>query len=250
MVNAQRIALTLPRPTRILHSPPTTLDELRGGGVQRGDRAPNAESGCETTAARCPMVLPGIGHDRVYGGSTRGPRGTMPQSEPDRPRSEALWRAAARGARTSHPASARRLRGRLSWPHSLGSKRPPAGSLLGRGCIRRVAGRDDHYGTHHAWVPAVELIQDITKPEVDAASSPCGCGSTNSAWRRASVPSDNVLGALESAALPPALSPVRPRRLRFSFFTPEGRLQASFRRHPIRLWKTNASRARPLGPLK
>jgi len=43
---------------------------------------------------------------------------------------------------------------------------------------------------------------------------------------------DNVLSALKSLALPPALSAARPKRLRFTVFTLAGRLVA----HVGRLW--------------
>jgi hypothetical protein len=53
---------------------------------------------------------------------------------------------------------------------------------------------------------------------------PCGRFGAHAAWYRLSLLPDNVLSALKSLALPPALSAARPKRLRFTLFTLAGRL--------------------------
>jgi hypothetical protein len=70
----------------------------------------------------------------------------------------------------------------------------------------------------------IELVHDITKNELGAAVPPCGRFGANAAWYRLSLLTYNVLSALKSLALPPALSAARPKRLRFALFTLAGRL--------------------------
>jgi hypothetical protein len=70
----------------------------------------------------------------------------------------------------------------------------------------------------------IELVHDITKNELGAAVPPCGRFGANAAWYRLSLLTYNVLSALKSLALPPALSTARPKRLRFTLFTLAGRL--------------------------
>src|SRR5512139_2921360 len=70
----------------------------------------------------------------------------------------------------------------------------------------------------------IELVHDITKNELGAAVPPCGRFGANAAWYRLSLLTYNVLSALKSLALPPALSTSRPKRLRFALFTLAGRL--------------------------
>jgi hypothetical protein len=70
----------------------------------------------------------------------------------------------------------------------------------------------------------IELVHDITKNELGAAVPPCGRFGANAAWYRLSLLTYNVLSALKSLALPPALSTARPKRLRFMLFTLAGRL--------------------------
>ena len=70
----------------------------------------------------------------------------------------------------------------------------------------------------------IELVHDITKNELGAAVPPCGRFGANAAWYRLSLLTYNVLSALKSLALPPALSTARPKRLRFALFTVAGRL--------------------------
>jgi len=70
----------------------------------------------------------------------------------------------------------------------------------------------------------IELVHDITKNELGAAVPPCGRFGANAAWYRLSLLTYNVLSALKSLALPPALSAARPKRLRFTLFTLAGRL--------------------------
>jgi len=52
----------------------------------------------------------------------------------------------------------------------------------------------------------IELVHDITKNELGAAVPPCGRFGANAAWYRLSLLTYNVLSALKSLALPPALS--------------------------------------------
>ena len=70
----------------------------------------------------------------------------------------------------------------------------------------------------------IELVHAITKNELGAAVPPCGRFGANAAWYRLSLLTFNVLSALKSLALPPALSGARPKRLRFTLVTVAGRL--------------------------
>jgi hypothetical protein len=81
----------------------------------------------------------------------------------------------------------------------------------------------------------IELVHDITKNELGAAVPPCGRFGANAAWYRLSLLTYNVLSALKSLALPPALSAARPKRLRFTVFTLAGRLLAHAGRLVLRL---------------
>jgi hypothetical protein len=81
----------------------------------------------------------------------------------------------------------------------------------------------------------IELVHDITKNELGAAVPPCGRFGANAAWYRLSLLTYNVLSALKSLALPPALSAARPKRLRFAVFTLAGRLVARARQVRVRV---------------
>lgn len=70
----------------------------------------------------------------------------------------------------------------------------------------------------------IELVHAVTKNELGAAVPPCGRFGANAAWYRLSLLTYNVLSALKSLALPPALSAARPKRLRFTLLTLAGRL--------------------------
>lgn len=70
----------------------------------------------------------------------------------------------------------------------------------------------------------IELIHDVTKNELAAAVPPCGRFGANAAWYRLSLLTYNVLSALKSLALSPALSNARPKRLRFCVFTVAARI--------------------------
>lgn len=81
----------------------------------------------------------------------------------------------------------------------------------------------------------IELVHDITKNELGAAVPPCGRFGANAAWYRLSLLTYNVLSALKSLALPPALSSARPKRLRFTLFTLAGRLVTHARQLVLRV---------------
>jgi Transposase DDE domain group 1 len=81
----------------------------------------------------------------------------------------------------------------------------------------------------------IELVHAITKNELGAAVPPCGRFGANAAWYRLSLLTYNVLSALKSLALPPALSAARPKRLRFTLFTLAGRLVAHAGRLVLRV---------------
>jgi hypothetical protein len=81
----------------------------------------------------------------------------------------------------------------------------------------------------------IELVHDITKNELGAAVPPCGRFGANAAWYRLSLLTYNVLSALKSLALPPALSTARPKRLRFTVFTLAGRLVSKAGRLRVRI---------------
>jgi hypothetical protein len=91
----------------------------------------------------------------------------------------------------------------------------------------------------------IELVHDITKNELGAAVPPCGRFGANAAWYRLSLLTYNVLSALKSLALPPALSAARPKRLRFVLFTLAGRLVS----HADRLWLRVSAEAERLAGL-
>ena len=81
----------------------------------------------------------------------------------------------------------------------------------------------------------IELVHDVTKNELGAAVPPCGRFGANAAWYRLSLLAYNVLSALKSLALPPALSAARPKRLRFALFTLAGRLLSHAGRLVLRI---------------
>jgi hypothetical protein len=81
----------------------------------------------------------------------------------------------------------------------------------------------------------IELVHDITKNELGAAVPPCGRFGANAAWYRLSLLTYNVLSAMKSLALPPALSTARPKRLRFTLFTLAGRLVTHARQLVLRV---------------
>jgi hypothetical protein len=91
----------------------------------------------------------------------------------------------------------------------------------------------------------IELVHDITKNELGAAVPPCGRFGANAAWYRLSLLTYNVLSALKSLALPPALSTARPKRLRFTVFTLAGRLVS----HAGQLWLRISAAAERLAGL-
>lgn len=93
----------------------------------------------------------------------------------------------------------------------------------------------------------IELVHDITKNELGAAIPPCGRFGANAAWYRLSLLTYNVLSALKSLALPPALSTARPKRLRFTVFTLAGRLVSHAGQLRLRLSAAAARLAGLLG---
>jgi hypothetical protein len=76
---------------------------------------------------------------------------------------------------------------------------------------------------HWQQAGTIARVHDITKNELGAAVPPCGRFGADAAWYRLSLPTYNVLSALKSLALPPALSTARPTRLRVARFTLAGR---------------------------
>jgi hypothetical protein len=91
----------------------------------------------------------------------------------------------------------------------------------------------------------IELVHDVTKNELGAAVPPCGRFGANAAWYRLSLLTYNVLSALKSLALPPALSAARPKRLRFAVFTLAGRIVS----HAGRVWLRLSAAAERLAGL-
>jgi hypothetical protein len=91
----------------------------------------------------------------------------------------------------------------------------------------------------------IEVVHDVTKNELGAAVPPCGRFGANATWYRLSLLTYNVLSALKSLALPPALSSARPKRLRFTVFTLAGRLVA----HAGQLWLRISAAAERLAGL-
>lgn len=78
----------------------------------------------------------------------------------------------------------------------------------------------------------IEHVHDVTKNELGAGTPPCGRFGANAAWYRLSLLTYNVLSAMKSLALPPAMTTARPKRLRFALFSLAGRISS----HAGQLW--------------
>lgn len=76
----------------------------------------------------------------------------------------------------------------------------------------------------------VEVVHDVLKNELGAGVLPCAQFGANAAWFRLCLLTYNVLSAMKTLALPPALSDARPKRLRFSVFALPARIVAHARR--------------------
>jgi len=81
----------------------------------------------------------------------------------------------------------------------------------------------------------IEHVHDVTKNELGARVLPCGRFGANAAWYRLSMLTYNVLSAMKSLALPGALGPARPKRLRFLLFNIAGRIVSSGGRLILRI---------------
>jgi hypothetical protein len=85
----------------------------------------------------------------------------------------------------------------------------------------------------------VEHVHDVVKNELAGGVLPCGRFGANAAWFRLALLTYNVLSALKSEALPPALHNARPKRLRLQVFT----LPAIVSMHARQLWARIVDRA-------
>ena len=81
----------------------------------------------------------------------------------------------------------------------------------------------------------VEIAHDVLKNELGAGTLPCAEFGANAAWFRLCLLTYNVLSALKTLALPPALADARPKRLRFLVFTLPARILSHGRRLYARL---------------
>lgn len=76
----------------------------------------------------------------------------------------------------------------------------------------------------------VEIAHDVLKNELGAGTLPCAQFGSNAAWFRLCLLTYNVLSAMKTLALPPALADARPKRLRFSVFALPARILSHGRR--------------------
>jgi hypothetical protein len=76
----------------------------------------------------------------------------------------------------------------------------------------------------------VEIVHDVLKNELGASALPCAQFGANAAWFRLCLLTYNVLSAMKTLALPPALCDARPKRLRFSVFSLPARIVSHGRR--------------------
>lgn len=83
---------------------------------------------------------------------------------------------------------------------------------------------------HYRKAGHIEIVHDVLKNELGAGVLPCGAFGANAAWFRLNCLAYNVLAALKTHGLPPALADARPKRLRFSVFTIPARVLSHARR--------------------
>jgi len=82
---------------------------------------------------------------------------------------------------------------------------------------------------------SIEKVHDVTKNDLAAGTLPCAEFGANAAWYRLSLLTYNVLSALKTLSLPPALHDARPKRLRFQVFSIGAELISHARRLYARL---------------
>jgi hypothetical protein len=83
---------------------------------------------------------------------------------------------------------------------------------------------------HYQKAGHIEVVHDVVKNELGGGVLPCGAFGANAAWFRLCLLTYNVLSAMKTLALPPALADARPKRLRFSVFNLAARITSHARR--------------------
>jgi hypothetical protein len=76
----------------------------------------------------------------------------------------------------------------------------------------------------------IEKVHDVVKNELGGGVLPCAELGANAAWFRLCLLTYNVLSAMKTLALPPALKEARPKRLRFKVFSIPARITSHARK--------------------
>lgn len=88
---------------------------------------------------------------------------------------------------------------------------------------------------HYQKAGHIEVVHDVVKNELGGGVLPCGAFGANAAWFRLCLLTYNVLSALKTLGLPPALADARPKRLRYSVFTLAARITSHARQLSARV---------------
>ena len=83
---------------------------------------------------------------------------------------------------------------------------------------------------HYQKAGHIEVVHDVLKNELGAGVLPCGAFGANAAWFRLCLLTYNLLSAMKTLGLPPALCDARPKRLRFAVFNLAARITSHARR--------------------
>jgi hypothetical protein len=77
---------------------------------------------------------------------------------------------------------------------------------------------------HWAKAGTIEHVHDVVKNELGGGTFPSGRFGANAAWFRFALLTYDILSALKTFALPPAMETARPKRMRFALFTLAARI--------------------------
>jgi hypothetical protein len=83
---------------------------------------------------------------------------------------------------------------------------------------------------HYQKAGHIEVVHDVVKNELGGGVLPCGAFGANAAWFRLCLLTYDLLSAMKTLALPPALSDARPKRLRFAVLNLAARITSHARR--------------------